>query len=932
MKLRFFMMCLGLSCACLHSAEDANWEAMKRAARERPREVIYNTDGCDALYYPNDLAVTPENFKSRRLVFTEGTEVASLLYCPVTSGFCHVTLPTQIGDQLLRTMDVERPSHNCTSELFALGTDPLKLAVEYSRAHNLEAFASFRMNDTHDAAQREEKPYPLFPPFKKEHPEVLFGSEKQRPSYCNWTAVDYAQPIVRQRILGLIEETCQRYELDGVECDFMRHAQLFKSVGLGGTASAEELALLTEMMTKLRAITEAEGYKRKRPILIAVRVPDSVEYCRAIGIDLETWLQKGLVDLLITTSYFQLNHWNYSAALAHKYGVKFYASLDESRIREYLPAYGNRNSQACYAARALAARRAGADGIYLFNCERSRLTACGIGSIEALAFKNKVYYATVRGSGGYRPGGYLRNGESYRNMTSIEPKEPAALEANGKLDFDIEIGDDLSDKEIAARCLEVTAQMRTNQPQLDFILTVNGKAYHADRTADDDILEFELDKTSLQPGMNHFQIANSSADLQKEVQMRTVLKGDQVMVYGKNQGRWRRFAIFNGQQESIEENAYCLEDISNEIGGALYHPLFPVKGTATRARFSMKVKKTEEPDAVVARIADGQFVEVIQFQPKSISLKYAGQSVPFVTDDAFHTYNVVVDKGKLTLEADGRTLLTAELPARATDSQYALENVAPGIGIPNLHTAGLVIGSLAGKGMGSALWKDVQLDDSGVSISDFAVKISYMNAAAAQLIKLKDEPIHSSGMVQVRDGACNASDGVVGTYLPEGCRVSEDGGSLVLEHDLRNKTQHFNMLSALKSAVEHRFVAAEWKVQALRDGENVEPCFQIVMAPARPDGKGVWEFSVRSSTKAISTLMGVLPVKRFDPKAVNHFKLLIDTQSGEAVLWCNGQLAISGTIKAGAEREKPFLLVGDASGNIAGQARLFFLNIGYVGE
>lgn len=42
-------------------------------------------------------------------------------------------------------------------------------------------------------------------------------------------------------------------------------------------------------------------------MIVAVRVPDSVEYCRARGFDIERWLFEGLVDLLIATCYFQLN-------------------------------------------------------------------------------------------------------------------------------------------------------------------------------------------------------------------------------------------------------------------------------------------------------------------------------------------------------------------------------------------------------------------------------------------------------------------------------------------------------------------------------------------------------------------------------------------------------------------------------------------------
>jgi hypothetical protein len=63
-------------------------------------------------------------------------------------------------------------------------------------------------------------------------------------------------------------------------------------------------------------------------------VPDSVDYCRFIGLDLEKWLGEGLTDLLVVTGYTQLNPWEDGVKLGHKYGVKVYPSLDEPRVRD----------------------------------------------------------------------------------------------------------------------------------------------------------------------------------------------------------------------------------------------------------------------------------------------------------------------------------------------------------------------------------------------------------------------------------------------------------------------------------------------------------------------------------------------------------------------------------------------------------------------
>ena len=47
--------CIGLNDA------DRDWEAKRQEALDRKRVVIYNTDGCDAVYYPLASPVTPED-------------------------------------------------------------------------------------------------------------------------------------------------------------------------------------------------------------------------------------------------------------------------------------------------------------------------------------------------------------------------------------------------------------------------------------------------------------------------------------------------------------------------------------------------------------------------------------------------------------------------------------------------------------------------------------------------------------------------------------------------------------------------------------------------------------------------------------------------------------------------------------------------------
>jgi hypothetical protein len=97
-----------------------------------------------------------------------------------------------------------------------------------------------------------------------------------------------------------VEEVCQNYAVDGVELDFFRHPVYFKKYALEGKAGEEELKMMTDLVKRIRAMADREGAKRGKPILLTIRVPDSVEFCRAMGLDVERWLQEELVDILET--------------------------------------------------------------------------------------------------------------------------------------------------------------------------------------------------------------------------------------------------------------------------------------------------------------------------------------------------------------------------------------------------------------------------------------------------------------------------------------------------------------------------------------------------------------------------------------------------------------------------------------------------------
>jgi hypothetical protein len=278
---------------------------------------------------------------------------------------------------------------------------------------------------------------------KQEHPEWLNGTETGKPKLGAWSAVDFTRPEVRDLAFRYVEEVCQNYAVDGVELDFFRHPVFFKRAAISGTeCNDDERALMSDLIRRIRTMTETEGMKRGKPILIAMRVPDSVEFCRAVGIDLELWLRDGLLDLLISSGYFQLNDWSYSVALGHKYDVKVYPSLDESRVRDPM-AKKLRSTVQSYRGRALNAWHAGADGVYLFNSFNPNSAIWReLGSPVRLAALDHDYFASIRGLGAAAGGTYPH--ADFVHIPTLNPARPIGVKPGDARQVVLTIGDDLA--------------------------------------------------------------------------------------------------------------------------------------------------------------------------------------------------------------------------------------------------------------------------------------------------------------------------------------------------------------------------------------------------------------------------------------------------------------------------------------------------------
>lgn len=498
--MRFLACLVLLAFATPDPAGAADPRAARRAAADRPRELIFNNDGNEPVYQMTE--PTAANLLEQRTAPLAGSGVRSIFYATWTSPFGTFTHHTEIGDRFETTEG--RFHSNQTRALREAGIDPLTVIADWCRRNGVECFWSMRMNDTHDSNGEDYAPLVFRTSrLKQEHPEWLLGSPERKPRYGRWSAVDYARPEIRDLAFRYVEEVCQNYDIDGVELDFFRHAVFFAAPAAGQPAPPENLEMMTGLVRRIREMADEVGTRRGRPILLAVRVPDSVGYARAIGLDLEAWLSGGLVDLLVTTSYIQLQPWDYSVALGHRHGVKVYASLDESRLNDP-EARRERMTVEAYRARAADAWAAGVDGVYLFNHfdPRSPLWR-ELGDRRKLVELDKDYFASYRGIGSAtfpRP--------VYQRLPTLNPTAPLPLSAGSPTGVQLYLGDEFSPTATVSPNVTLRLRIPGLETADEVVVACNGNPLTAGRLAAGPkrSLEIPVDPAVLRPGRNEVTV------------------------------------------------------------------------------------------------------------------------------------------------------------------------------------------------------------------------------------------------------------------------------------------------------------------------------------------------------------------------------------------------------------------------------------------
>jgi hypothetical protein len=223
----------------------------------------------------------------------QGTGVTHLLW---NVNYHRVAYPSEVWPSY---WDVPEPEKNITNdwprrfyELTRLGIDDaFAILIPRCRERGVSPWISLRMNDHHYL----DDPHSISP-LLSENPQLWLSGWRTRGGQGRF---NYAKPEVREHYLKLVAEVLQRYDVDGLELDWMRTTPHFNNDEIDNGRE-----IMTDFMRAVRRKTQAAAEQRGHPVQLAVRMPPRPEFTHGVGLDAVTWARERLVDMIIPTDYW----------------------------------------------------------------------------------------------------------------------------------------------------------------------------------------------------------------------------------------------------------------------------------------------------------------------------------------------------------------------------------------------------------------------------------------------------------------------------------------------------------------------------------------------------------------------------------------------------------------------------------------------------
>ena len=268
------------------------------ADNRMPSKTVWMNEDNGHFYDHPDEDMTVEGCRRLVDVYAHTGTITGILFC------VNIQRALYDSDVWERVRDIS-PDISYSKRLKLLsdrGVDHFKEWLQRCREVGISGWLTMRMNDCHGCEEWNwdlpcHGTFKMWPSQKwRKHPEWRRAPYRHERSWES--AYNYLVPEVYGHHLALVKEILSKWDMEGLELDWLRWGMYFPPGG-----EFEGRRVLTRFVREVRAMADQAEKRVGHRIRLGHRVPATPDIALQYGFDVAAWAESGCVDMLTLSGF-----------------------------------------------------------------------------------------------------------------------------------------------------------------------------------------------------------------------------------------------------------------------------------------------------------------------------------------------------------------------------------------------------------------------------------------------------------------------------------------------------------------------------------------------------------------------------------------------------------------------------------------------------